>query len=918
MNNLPIKFISVEIQNFRGVRDVLRIPLNAPLTIIHAANGTGKSTICYALEWLLTNKVNDLPTTTDFSCHWGSGDTFVSAECEINSERYQLERIKGKAWIKKQGDRKKKPIKDANLLEMLTPASISGGSAQATTKARRDWLRNCRWLYANSLALLVDNSESALRQQIFADILGLGHLASTLSNLKEYRTELPKTQGLETKLQGLSTEIDALEARLSESQHGHDQVSLKLNEVLAGFPGTQLTGNLLKDFKNVQMKVARLLQTAKHQKNILSLLLEGWAEYESGLQQLGINRDLLGEITEATTKLNNEHRQLAEQLSALNTRMGQAKISIDWARKNTEILDRWDAIIANPVFIQQFPQPDISFERLQQSFVEYGWGADRQQRWRNAIEYLISNKNTLLDLLQRKEDLLGSPVLPPANFVQISKSADEAKQARIKAQAEFDALSNVIERLRALGHEAVNSLTSGHCPLCSHDWKSADALRQRLTYAATTPELQAAKTKLDTAQSTEKLWNLSLQTASQQQSSAENYSGQLKSANDKLKSFDEKTNYLATMNKAEFSASDISSFEYLLTRIKIAIDTKTIAEAMPSIDEFFQLPSPTNARDGVSAARQALIGYTQHFEQQLSSDNAEQPTLTRSVNEKLQNIQAKTQESHQVNARIAAASQIVNRFQSQWNEVNSGLPISVELHSATQTRVDEELARAKGYEIEISECKIFLSVDEDSERLMSLLKEKQMVTEKLQAGQSHITAADSAIGLYSNHVRDATVSSLSPLLGPATELFSRMHANEVYHKLSVSGDDLNWMVLAEGHDTPLEAQEKLSQGQRQDLALSLYLARAKSTGGSFLLDEPIAHLDDLNRVAMLDIFRLAATSMPNMNLILTTASDSLARHLMQKFSSVSDKQLLNTIYLEGNPRTGVKASVNGVPTDTAA
>lgn len=84
------------------------------------------------------------------------------------------------------------------------------------------------------------------------------------------------------------------------------------------------------------------------------------------------------------------------------------------------------------------------------------------------------------------------------------------------------------------------------------------------------------------------------------------------------------------------------------------------------------------------------------------------------------------------------------------------------------------------------------------------------------------------------------------------------------------------------------------------------------------MSHEIAHLDDLNRVAMLDIFRLAATSMPNMNLILTTASDSLARHLMQKFSSISDKQLLNTIYQEGNPRTGVKATVNGIPTDTAA
>lgn len=105
-----------------------------------------------------------------------------------------------------------------------------------------------------------------------------------------------------------------------------------------------------------------------------------------------------------------------------------------------------------------------------------------------------------------------------------------------------------------------------------------------------------------------------------------------------------------------------------------------------------------------------------------------------------------------------------------------------------------------------------------------------MVAEKLSTGQNHILVADNAITQYGAHVRNATASSLAPLLVPATELFSRMHANEVYHQLSVSGNDLNWMVLAEGHVTPLEAEEKLSQGQRQDLVLSLYLARAKNTG----------------------------------------------------------------------------------------
>ncbi|WP_404273770.1 hypothetical protein [Yersinia intermedia] len=336
------------------------------------------------------------------------------------------------------------------------------------------------------------------------------------------------------------------------------------------------------------------------------------------------------------------------------------------------------------------------------------------------------------------------------------------------------------------------------------------------------------------------------------------------------------------------------------------------------VEEFFQLPPSQTINTGVAVALEALARHTQRFQQEFDRANAKRPGLTQSVKEKLEGIQAKTRESHQLNASIAAVSQVVDRFQNQWTEAVGTLPVSKNIHAATQEAVELDLQKAEGYEAELRDCQIFLSVDSDTGQLMKLRSERTTVEEKLLMGRSHILVADNAITQYGDHVRNATVSSLAPLLLPATELFSRMHANEVYHQLSVSGNDLNWMVLAEGHKTPLEAEEKLSQGQRQDLALSLYLARAKNTGGSFLLDEPIAHLDDLNRVAMLDIFRLVATSMPHMNLILTTASDSLARHLAQKFSSLPDEYLLNTIHLEGNPRTGVKATVTRNATGSTA
>lgn len=909
MNNSAIKFLSVEIRNFRGVPKVLKIPLDARLTIIHAANGTGKSTICYALEWLLTNKVNDLPTTTDFSCEWGSGDTAVHVECEINGVRYELERIKGKAWIKAATDKKMRQIKDPDLLGMLTPTSVSGGTAQATSKARRDWLRNSRWLYANSLALLVDNSESATRQQIFADILGLGHLASTLSNLKEYRNELPKTQGLETKLKSVLANIEILEARLAQSQQGRDQAIPKLNAVLSGFPDSQLSGNVLDDFKNAQLKVAKLLQATRQQKEVLNLLLEGWAGYESSQEQLLTTRKQLKETIDTSETLSKEHLKLSGQLSEVDVSIGQAKLGVGWAQSQTALLEQWDSVAKNPIVAQTNHDAVNFFNAVEDEFVEYRWEDSRQQGWLSALEYLIDNKDNLLSLLKQRSDLLRSPVLPPADLVQISKSANDAKREREKAQSEFDALSNVVDRLRALGHEAAQNLITGHCPLCSHDWGNAETLRQHLTYAAITPEIQAAKTKLETAQKTDNLWSGTLNTARSQQKSATDYADQLESVRKRLKAIESKTNYLSTMGKEDFADSDVIHFEGLRGRVIVAIGTKKVARSLLEVEDFFQVQASPNAATRVLEARQRLAQYSQHYQRQLDTETLQRTNLARSVGEKLRAIQTKVQESNQLNASIAAVSQVVSHFQAKWNQVNDGHTISKELYAATLARVEAELIRAEGYESQITECQVLLSVDDDSGKLSELQKEKAAVSKKLQTGQNYILTADEAISRYGEHVRNVTVSSLSPLLTPATELFSRMHANEVYHKLSVSGDDLNWMVLAEGNDTPLAAQEKLSQGQRQDLALSLYLSRAKSTGGSFLLDEPIAHLDDLNRVAMLDIFRLVATSMDNMNLILTTASDTLARHLAQKFSSLPDEYLLNTIHLEGNPRTGVKATV---------
>jgi ABC-type thiamine transport system ATPase subunit len=101
--------------------------------------------------------------------------------------------------------------------------------------------------------------------------------------------------------------------------------------------------------------------------------------------------------------------------------------------------------------------------------------------------------------------------------------------------------------------------------------------------------------------------------------------------------------------------------------------------------------------------------------------------------------------------------------------------------------------------------------------------------------------------------------------------------------------------------------------QRQDLALALFLTRARSLGGTFFLDEPASHLDDLNRVALLDIFRvLAAERGTDVSLVVTTASRALVRHLAEKLRAVPSpdgRPVLRIVRLSGNARLGVTAQV---------
>ncbi|WP_122283355.1 AAA family ATPase [Pseudomonas syringae group genomosp. 3] len=910
MNNLPIKFLSVTIQNFRGIPDELVVPLEAPLTVIHAANGTGKSTICYALECLITGKVDDL-NTAPLACQWGRGTTSVSAKCLIDGRPHLLTRNNTSLWMTEEGARKKK-INDEYLLEMLTPASISGRSTIALRKAKRGWLRNSRWLYSNSLSLLIDNNKADERQQIFADILGFGHLTSTLRDLREYRKALPNTKGLVDGISRLSDEIEALERALAISSPVEDRALGNMATIFKALPPSA-EGSLGDRLQAAQLRVAVFSQKHQREANALSTLSEQWSQYLNSLSQIETLRQSVATVADEQKKASDDQVIRSSELSEAQLKVSESERSIKWADDSLATLYRWLPITVNPGVVEFFREGDITLVDLRLKFVELTWPSSQQEQWQAALDFLSRNLPKILEWERQKQELMANPVAHATDLNDTVRLANEARNARVRAEADFDAFSNVLDKLKAMGSEIVHSHEDAHCPLCNHDWGTAEKLRIEISKGQQllAPALEIAAKNLTEARQKEQEATAKLALTNAQKQAYDSHLSRLSSVVQELKSFATKTKYLETMQVRDFSGLNAAGLAHLSNRVTSAIHLGLVFEKLAEVETFFDITPVGGAGSRVSTSIARFISYKKHFQDQIDLYNPAKTRLVPVVRALAETIQAKVGVIAGINTSIAAAQKVTGSFESLWKEAFGDQPVLTESYELMRQQVHQRGEDAATYRSMLAECEAVVSVDTDSMKLKQFQEERLALSRKLEIGSGYIAKADLAIENYTTHVKDFTASSLKPLLSPAAELFSRMHANEVYKGLGVSdgGDALKWTVFAEGHEPALDAEGKLSQGQRQDLALSLYLARARNTGGSFFLDEPIAHLDDLNRVAMLDIFRLVATSMPSMNLILTTASDALARHMAQKFSSITDRHLLNMIHLEGNPRTGVKMTV---------
>src|ERR1700677_2908020 len=160
---------SITVAAFRGIRNEIELDLSAPITLLHAPNGTGKTSICDAIEWLMMGSVRRLEPAlskagyqgirnysagereTFIRCTFNEGDKSYDIRRRATADSSRVEQFRI-AW---------RNFPENSLLATVTPRDLPASSTRQQNINRTTWFRAVRFLEAPNLELLLDDDQNA-------------------------------------------------------------------------------------------------------------------------------------------------------------------------------------------------------------------------------------------------------------------------------------------------------------------------------------------------------------------------------------------------------------------------------------------------------------------------------------------------------------------------------------------------------------------------------------------------------------------------------------------------------------------------------------------------------------------------------------------------------------------------------------
>lgn len=187
----------------------------------------------------------------------------------------------------------------------------------------------------------------------------------------------------------------------------------------------------------------------------------------------------------------------------------------------------------------------------------------------------------------------------------------------------------------------------------------------------------------------------------------------------------------------------------------------------------------------------------------------------------------------------------------------------------------------------VEALRLELSNSEELRVLPPAIQETRVKLDAARGGADALRAAQNLLGdLIANaSLESATQETLETIGHQINEVFSRIHSPKEYEYVGSSD-----VLLRSVETQKTRTLAQVSTGQRAAFALSIFLARNRTATNAppiLLIDDPIAHIDDLNALSFLDYLRdLAVNS--GRQIFFATADTRIASLFSKKFSFLGD------------------------------
>lgn len=970
---------SLKLHAFRGIKNELPLDLRARLTLIHAPNGVGKTSLCDALEWLFTGEVERLKEPLGKSKGKGINNIFTALPPSVESEirngsgyvRVRRTNLVGANEIEVFGAGKWKKQKLNALLGNITPENLpqsSKGLQQLT--GRRSWFRAVRLLEAHALDLLLDTNESSneVRDLVFCDLLGVGELQRQERDLRKIVAAI----GGKTRLRE-----DVLQVK---REIGARQSEITTEALQASAPSLQTYQQQINSVTE-RLSVQALVKAGPPESH-LAAAENAWALADRKLAEQSFALLYVKNKSSSYTTLGNEIGLLAKHQEDIVVGLNKAQTDLELAKSRVEILessvssaealdrslgsqplDSVKATLAQSLAdwqdISGDPKAQLDLTELQTAVAT---ARSQQARVAELLEAAIKCEGSLELWKEARvreetvsEKIRNTKLATSEDRARVEQSLSRTRAALAKIESEISQLAGPLERLRISGRDFLEGANDEQrCPLCAHDHGTAANLRKAIeagsseipaSLDALAAQKQIVEAEILTFEQEVRTWSEAADTLESLTADREDARRILTEAKPTLEMLDIDSKELRDDSLANRIAELRSKVEDQLTeanrlveeharRFEVALGLQSVAREILSLSENVRAltgSAPTADLDelppedwtGVleliikNAETMAAKARVEAANSRKSADDARAALAgLRTSSQGLTNSLA------EISEKIDIAKAGRAEFETQWHLISGNEPWDYELLGQRQLVLDEareNLVKAK-QEMDSARGALIVAREAESREREHASRQRQLtdlnvrLRELTRIEEIRTECVTGARALEA--AKDAFIKGqIQPLCDVITALYVRAQSATFIDRIDSSQDEgpLRWLACIGEHQ--LEDTAQMSLGQRQDLALAIFLSRARELGGTFFLDEPLLNLDDLNRIAVLDVLRtivIERRSQP-VRLVVTTANHSLVRHCMEKFALVkgSDEEPSFRAYsLVGDPQTGVKAIID--------